>query len=76
MKRCSTLLIREMQIKTTMRYHLTPVRKVILKKNITNAEEGIEKREPLGTVGEKVRMVLKRLKLEPPHEPATPLPGV
>ena len=37
MKRCSTLLIiREMQIKTTMRYHLTPFRTVIIKKSTNN----------------------------------------
>ena len=47
-KRCSaSLIITEMQIKTTMRYYLTPVRMVIIKKSKSiSAGEGVEKREP------------------------------
>ena len=53
MKRCSTsLIIREIQIKITMRYQLTRVKKAIIKRSTNNnAGEGVQKREPSYTVG-------------------------
>ena len=52
-ERCSILLIiREMQIKTTMSYHLSLIRMAIINKSTNNAGDGVERKEPFYPVGE------------------------
>jgi hypothetical protein len=58
MKKCSpSLAIKEMQIKTTLRFHLTPVRIAIIS-NTTNTGIGEDawKKEPSYTVGGNVNL--------------------
>jgi hypothetical protein len=89
MKKCSPYLaIKEMQIKTTLRFHLTPFKIAIIKNTINNrCWQGCGKKGTLVHCWWECKLVqplckkiccrlLKNLNIDLPYDPAAPLLGI
>jgi hypothetical protein len=83
MKKCSpSLAIKEMKIKTTLRFLFTPVRIAIIKTQPPiGIGKDVEKKEPSYTAGmqaspaalENIKRLLKNLNIDLPYDPVIPL---
>ena len=84
MKRYSaSLIIREMEIKSTMRHHLMPVRMAAIQKSTNNKcwrgcrEKGsLWECKLVQPLRRRVWRFLKKLEIELPYDPAIPLLGI